>query len=343
MNASSSSHLWALVSAHQAESGVSTSELARRIGVSRQTLADWRTTGLVGRVPKRSTLTGLAAAIGKPYRLVLDAALADAGYFDDDVQYEVVAAAAVSALTAAGRLSMPRIDGWRQVPDWAEFVCETVATATANLDGTEQALSGRPGSWEADHVRAILASTLGPNDEQLWRFRTAPVEVVLPLAGIVDVVDKAFDRKYQAADDALAEPYQSALAEFDAAGALPQPTLNMETATPEEIQAEIQAPTVRTAAEQVLSDLEKREDELRTQLRDRHVAALEEYGERLRTAIETRLRAFVPAGVPIRYDVDALSEPWARDIPATRVDEARGPIEKAIAEAISETLVPPAR
>ena len=59
---SSPSQLWALIAAHQSATGISTNELARRIGVSRQTLADWRTSGLVGRVPKRSTLTGVADA-----------------------------------------------------------------------------------------------------------------------------------------------------------------------------------------------------------------------------------------------------------------------------------------
>lgn len=342
--APSSSHLWALVLEHQAKTGASTTEVASRIGVTRQTLADWRRSGLTGRVPKRSTLTGVANAIGRPYRVVLDAALADAGYLDEDeVTYESAMVDAVSALTAAAELRRrPAADSpWRADRiDWGEFVCEAVASAAANASGTKLVLSGRPGSWEAAHVEAILASTLGPDDENLWDFRTAPIRVSLPLAGIVDAIDQSYDRDYQDADDALDEPYQTALDQYDAAGVLPERALDLETMTAEQIDEAWNAPTVLTAEEQALVDLDARRETLREQLRRHRINELTEYGQRLSAAVESELRAIAPASIPVIIETDPVSEPYEHDIPSVRVDDVDGPIEKAIARAIARTTPP---
>lgn len=69
----------ALIEAHKERTGVSDTELARRIGVSRQNLFNWRTTTLRG-LPAREHLERLARVLERPYEVVLDAALADAGY-----------------------------------------------------------------------------------------------------------------------------------------------------------------------------------------------------------------------------------------------------------------------
>jgi len=344
---SSPSQLWALIAAHQSATGVSTNELARRIGVSRQTLADWRTSGLIGRVPKRSTLTGVADAIGKPYRTVLEAALADAGYLDDAAPtYESVFADAVAALTAATQLRRRSADESRPSSpiDWAAFVCEATAAAAANRGGTELALAGRPGSWEAGHVGAILSSTLGPDDDFLWDHRTVPVTVSLPLAGILDAIAPEYELSYENAQSALKEPYQQALARFRAAGVLPEyPVVDVWSLPLEEQQAVINAPTVLTAEEQALRDLEEEEERLLDQLAARRIEELTVYGRRLAAALERRLRAFVPPSVPITIEFDAVSESYDYDgdLPPVYVDEAFGPVEEAVAAAIGETAPPP--
>ena len=76
-----SSHLVGLVDAHKQAYGVGDSELARRIGISRQNLHLWRAHGLRG-LPARATLDGVAAELRLPYARVLEAALRDAGYLE---------------------------------------------------------------------------------------------------------------------------------------------------------------------------------------------------------------------------------------------------------------------
>ena len=70
-----------LIDAHKRAYGVSESELARRIGITRQNLHLWRTHGLRG-LPARTTLDGMAAELRLPYVQVLEAALRDSAYLD---------------------------------------------------------------------------------------------------------------------------------------------------------------------------------------------------------------------------------------------------------------------
>lgn len=51
--------------------------------------------------------------------------------------------------------------------DIAEWVAGVLARAAATLGSTEALLANRPGSWEAAHVRALLAGTVGEADEGL--------------------------------------------------------------------------------------------------------------------------------------------------------------------------------
>jgi transcriptional regulator with XRE-family HTH domain len=55
------------------------SGLAQRIGITRQSLIQWRT-GELAALPKVANLRALATEIGRPYRQVLAAALHDSGY-----------------------------------------------------------------------------------------------------------------------------------------------------------------------------------------------------------------------------------------------------------------------
>lgn len=72
-----------LVDEHKSAHGVPDSELARRIGMSRQGLHLWRTVGRKG-LPDPDNLRSFAAIAGVSYRQVLDAALADTGYLEAD-------------------------------------------------------------------------------------------------------------------------------------------------------------------------------------------------------------------------------------------------------------------
>ncbi|BBX64939.1 hypothetical protein MSAS_41130 [Mycobacterium saskatchewanense] len=148
-------------------------------------------------LPTRDNLRAMAAEIGRPYRQVLSAALFDTGYLTaaetmvprpyDEVLYDVIA-----ALTEAAHLTNqpmrqhssgkwePDRDSRAALPiDWAEFVTHALAAAAVNIEGTEQILAGRPGSWEAERVRQTLQSTVGVDDEDLVRQRTELVVIGL--------------------------------------------------------------------------------------------------------------------------------------------------------------------
>lgn len=68
-----------LVEGHKARSGVSDTELGRRVGVSRQSVHQWRTQRLRS-LPSAENICSLAAVIGISYEVLLEAALRDTGY-----------------------------------------------------------------------------------------------------------------------------------------------------------------------------------------------------------------------------------------------------------------------
>lgn len=210
--------------------GVSESELARRIGVTRENLRKWRING-VRRLPDRMNLAATARVIGQPYREVLTAALHDTGYLDADTDaprpYGEVLRDTINVLTEASRLTNQPIrksqsGEWEPDPDpraalpidWAAFVTEALAGAAANAGGIDGILAGRPGSWEAEVVGDALRATVGHDEWDLWRHRTEPV--------IVDLwVESILGHLGDNSDDA----YNDAQLELDArADAIPQPT-----------------------------------------------------------------------------------------------------------------------
>ncbi|WP_158021585.1 helix-turn-helix domain-containing protein [Mycolicibacterium chubuense] len=224
-----SSRLVELIDRYRDAHGVSESELARRIGVTRENLRKWRTNG-VRRLPERANLAATARVIGRPYREVLSAALFDTGYLetagDQTRPYSEVLADAITVLTEATRLTNQlsrRTDTgeWEADPDpraavpidWAEFITLALAGAAANAGGIETVLAGRPGSWEAEMIRRTLQSTVF-DDKDLLRHRTQPVVVDLWVESILDNLGDTTD------DD-----YNHAHLELDArADAIPQPT-----------------------------------------------------------------------------------------------------------------------
>jgi hypothetical protein len=149
---------------------------------------------------------------------------------------------AVAALTAAGQLRRPSVRAVVDVDqagatpgagtepaDWAEFVTLALAGAAANLGGVEAALAGRSGSWEAEGVRQLLHSTVGPDEAHLWEHRTEPLEVTVYVDEILsgrminDQYDEATDEitaRWDAAEAAHPIDYtpHAWLYERDAAG-----------------------------------------------------------------------------------------------------------------------------
>lgn len=218
-----------MIDRYRAAHGVSESEVARRIGVSRENLRKWRTNG-ISRLPDRTNLAATARVIGRPYREVLSGALFDTGYLttstDGPRPYGEVLNDAIGVLTEATRLTNQLArrtaeGSWEADPDpratvpidWGEFVTIALAGAAANVGGVEAALVGRPGSWEAEMVRQTLNSTAA-DDTDLLRHRTEPIVVDLWVEPILDHLGDPFE-----------DTYADAINEVDArAEAVPQPT-----------------------------------------------------------------------------------------------------------------------
>ncbi len=98
-----------------------------------------------------------------------------------EVHIAELQARAIDALTQIARQTREVGAGTPSVHqepvDMAEVIVGTVAAVAANLGSAENLLSGRPGSWEAGHVRDMVTSACP--DEELWRWRTEPVRVVV--------------------------------------------------------------------------------------------------------------------------------------------------------------------
>ena len=78
-----SGHLAKYIDDYKTAFSVNDAELAKRIGVTRQALHLWRTSERRA-LPDPANLRSFAVTIGVPYRRVLDAALANAGYLEDE-------------------------------------------------------------------------------------------------------------------------------------------------------------------------------------------------------------------------------------------------------------------
>lgn len=74
--------LWDIIQHHidTAPYPPSINQLARKLGVAPNTLANWRDS--LQRLPARENLEAIAALVGVRYSVVLDAALYDAGYHE---------------------------------------------------------------------------------------------------------------------------------------------------------------------------------------------------------------------------------------------------------------------
>jgi transcriptional regulator with XRE-family HTH domain len=221
MATTTASHLGQLLEEYKRTHSATDTGLADRIGITRQTLIQWRN-GELRSLPTQANLRAVAAEIRRPYRQVLAAALFDTGYLtapDAAVPrpYDEVLHDAIGALTEAAHLTNQPMrqnssGQWEADPDpraalpidWAEFVTHALAGAAANIGGTEQILAGRPGSWESERVRQTLQSTVF-DDRDLLRHRTEPVAVDLWVESILrDTNDTTYD-DYRAAELELSQ------------------------------------------------------------------------------------------------------------------------------------------
>ncbi|OBB06439.1 hypothetical protein A5731_16590 [Mycolicibacterium conceptionense] len=357
---------------------VTDAEIARRAGVTRANLSQWRSNGVRG-WPARATLDALAVTIGRPYREVLDAVLADSGYADTGSSsgtaarpYQVVLDDAVRVLTEAARLTnqpvRQKADGsWEPdldadgIPiDWAAFVTTALAGAAANIGGIDAILAGRPGSWEADVVRDALNAAVGHDEWDLWRHRTEPVNVVVhPERILFDMDSSGWFDEFDAAETELQrrenairpshtysypghELTEQMRAYFTDLGVEiidgPPPPLP----TVEEIEAAMAAerenPTELTAEEQATEDALVAIEALRNRLEALQREELAEYGQRLAQAVRERLTA-LELPVPVTVSVD-LDTPWDQAPDSPLEAWATGAIERAVAAAIAETPTP---
>jgi hypothetical protein len=201
-----------------------------------------------------------------------------------------VLADAIRVLTEAARLTRVRGEatgsGSREPDDWAEFVTLALAGAAANVGSIEAALSGRPGSWEAEGVRSLLHSTVGHDQAGLLEHRTEPVVVTLHVEVLMMDLDvwKGYDQAQQ---------------ELTRRSMAIAPTAS----SPEEAAA---LPPLTEEQEQQLDavgDLEERLEQLRVQ----DYAA---YGQALKASVEAAAgRRSLPVPVEIVVDLETINPP----------------------------------
>lgn len=55
--------------------------------------------------------------------------------------------------------------------DFSGWLAGVLAIVTADLGSTEALTAGRPGSWEAEHVRGLVNGTVGWGDEFLADYK----------------------------------------------------------------------------------------------------------------------------------------------------------------------------
>jgi hypothetical protein len=131
--------------------------------------------------------------------------------------YDELLAAAVAVLTEAARYARRCTDpAGLEVAvrvDFGEFVTLAVAGAAANLGGIEEALAGRPGSWEADAVREMLHATVGADEVYLPEHRTEPLVITVAVDNLLTDLDVGL--LYQRAADELDQRANAILASID--------------------------------------------------------------------------------------------------------------------------------
>lgn len=240
---------------------------------------------------------------------------------------DALLAEAIHTFTEAARLRMPTAAqnggsgrtgrAQRTEPvDWAEFVTLAVAGAVANMGSVATVLRGRPGSWEAASVRAMLASAVGEDPAELLRHRTEPLRVMLWPAEIL--ADLGYDAVYDESQNLLVEKQQRHIWRYQLdmdrswrpldEDAPPCKLIAKEWTEPGSVMAVPRSEQDEREYGRLL-DLEARTEEMRYD-GDPH-----RYGEALRTAvISTAAELFpgllVPIDIRVEVDVPGDDDRW---------------------------------
>ena len=109
-------------------------------------------------------------------------------------------------LTAAARRTYTMPAG-EERHDFGEIPTRVLTAVAANIGGVETLLAGRPGSWEAEGVRQLLASALGEDESHLLEHRTEPVTLTLYVDELL--VDQDVWAAYDAAGQELGRRYDA--------------------------------------------------------------------------------------------------------------------------------------
>jgi hypothetical protein len=230
---------------------------------------------------------------------------------------EDVMADAIRVLTEAARLTRPVLQrdetaaqapgqslwvdsGGREPADWAEFVSHALAGAAANMGGIEAILAGRPGSWEAESVRNLLASTVGHDEQYLLEHRTEPLVIELNVDELL--VDLGAWNAYDDANRELVRLY-------NAIG------ISTATGTPGDSVTEDALAGLEPASE----EQERQADEiaeLEERLEQQRLQDWAAYGQALRAAVEAGAARLTGLTVPVvvRVDLDTFRRSDDRDV-----------------------------
>lgn len=228
--------------------------------------------------------------------------------------YEQLMAEAVRVLTEAARQTRTvgiGEEAKQEQADFAEFLTMAVAGAAANMGGIEEILAGRPGSWEAEYVRQMLGSTVGPDGEQLMEHRTEPLRFVVNVEDIL--VDYEQWALYDADEQELTQE------EFAIAPSYPSGSPELAAALP-------RSPEQEEAVEGVQRTRDRLEEQ-----REREWAA---YGQALADNIRLAAAELLP-DLPVPVEVQVVLDYNTED-----VDRSESPTWRVWEQAIAATPLP---
>ncbi|MDX3003250.1 hypothetical protein PWY87_16285 [Kribbella solani] len=206
---------------------------------------------------------------------------------------------AVAACTRAIRA----INAGQRGGDGAEFVTHLLATVAANLGSSYAVIKARPGSWEADRVSALLASTVGEADQYLVGYRSEPVELVI-------------NSVYELDDLGLYETYEASTNHIGAVLFGNRWTRSRDRLTVDQLE-QIQE------IEQTLVDLE---DADRAEFERRFTAAVTAEFERRKADAGGNIPAQLTVNVRFVNHYDNLTDGWEHGIASELYVHARGAV-----------------
>lgn len=203
--------------------------------------------------------------------------------------------ATVATLTAAVQLDHPQ----HGPVDFSDFLASALGAVAANVGSANRITAGRPGSWESDALRQLVAGTVGYDADPvvLAPRRTLPVIVPLNVAQLVteayqDAPTAQRETMLPHVDDAAQMIYRAA---EEWSSQHPEPG---EGAPAAEWEAYEKAADAQAVQEQAAEEL----------LRARYAATFQAYAEAFTAAVLDTARAI---GLAVDVDVKAETDPEA--------------------------------